>query len=262
MAIRYDSEFNREITRIVKNFNAKVNRLEKQERDLIPDRVKISELKEQYVDRKQLKRKLKQLKSFTKRGAEDIIQTEGGVLMTEWQYETGRADYSYARRKIKARIKKYPQKEKSPYLKDENYVNDKNRLDELQIDFSKLSNEQLRKISKTVEIELSSRLKEEIFKNNLLKRVRGTLISQGYDRDYVDSIISKFQSFTGEQLLQIYKNEQFLADVMDFGDTDGEKRKITVFQNRKGAKLEESEFDKILQKMVTSIQYYELEYKK
>ena len=49
---------------------------------------------------------------------------------------------------------------------------------------------------------------------------------------------------------------------MDFGDTDGEKRKITVFQNRKGAKLEESEFDKILQKMVTSIQYYELEYKK
>lgn len=262
MAIRYNKEFNAEIQKVVRNFNKKVDRLERSEQEIRPEKITVTELKQSYADRRQLKRKLRQLKEFSKRGAEQVILTPGGAEMTEWEFQTGKADYSYARRKIAARIQKYPQREKSPYLKDDNYVNDKARLDELKIDFKNLSNEQLRKISKTVEMELTSRLREETFKNNLMKRVRGTLLSQGYDSDYVEGVMSKLQSFSGEQLLQIYKNEQALADVMDFGDTDGERRKITVFKNRYGAKIEENEFDKILQKMITSLQYYELEYKK
>lgn len=258
MAIRYSKEFNKEIRQVVNNFNNKIKRLERNEQEIIPDKESISELKQIYQDRRQLKRKLRQLKDFSKRGAEEVIITPGGAEMTKWEFETGKADYSMVKRRIKKRVEKYPQKQASPYLKDENLVTDETKLAEMQSAFKNLTADQLRRIKATIDTELKAKMQEDIFKENLLKRLRGSLISQGYD----PSLIDRFESFTGEQLLQIYKNEQYLADIMDFGDTEGNKRKITVFKNRSGATLDESDFNNILQKMITSISYYELEYKK
>lgn len=87
MAIRYDKKLSREIRRTVTNFNAKVRRLEKLQRELIPSRVSVASLKEEFTSRSDLQRKLKELQSFSKRGAEDIITTEGGVRTTRYEFK-------------------------------------------------------------------------------------------------------------------------------------------------------------------------------
>ena len=44
MAIRYDKKLNQEINRTIKNFNQKIARLEKQERELLPSKITKQEL--------------------------------------------------------------------------------------------------------------------------------------------------------------------------------------------------------------------------
>lgn len=87
MAIRYDKKLSRELARTVRNFNAKVRRLERLERELIPSRVSVASLKDEFTDRKELQRRLRELQGFSKRGAEDIITTSGGVRTTRYEFK-------------------------------------------------------------------------------------------------------------------------------------------------------------------------------
>lgn len=87
MAIRYDKKLSRELARTVRNFNAKVRRLERLERELIPSRVSVASLKDEFTNRKELQRRLRELQGFSKRGAEDIITTSGGVRTTRYEFK-------------------------------------------------------------------------------------------------------------------------------------------------------------------------------
>ena len=86
MAIRYDTKLKREIARTVRNFNAKVRRLERMERELIPSRVSVAALMEEFTNRNDLKRRLRELQGFSKRGAEEIITTKAGVRTTRYEF--------------------------------------------------------------------------------------------------------------------------------------------------------------------------------
>lgn len=105
MAIRYDRDLNREISRVVKQFNQKVRRLEKLDRDLIPDRISIQELKTEFTDRKKLKRELNNLLKFTRRGAEDIIKI-GNLRTTKYELERSKKRASVAKRNLTLEIKR------------------------------------------------------------------------------------------------------------------------------------------------------------
>lgn len=75
--IRYDSSYNQEINRVVSNFNRKVRRLEKEERELIPSTVRVSDIKSKFTNRRDLNNYLRELRRFSKRGAEDIVTVKG-----------------------------------------------------------------------------------------------------------------------------------------------------------------------------------------
>ena len=61
MAIRYDKKLNQEINRTIKNFNQKIARLERQDRELLPSKITKKDLKNSVYTRTELRRKLKQL---------------------------------------------------------------------------------------------------------------------------------------------------------------------------------------------------------
>lgn len=82
--IRYDKRLNREIERTIRNFNAKVKRLEKKSHEALPAYESVTNLKSDYTSRYELKRKLKELQRFSKRGAEEIVRTKGGAVTTRW----------------------------------------------------------------------------------------------------------------------------------------------------------------------------------
>lgn len=75
--IRYDSEYNKNIERVVSNFNRKIARLQRQGYDLLPSKVSVRSLKSQYSSRGDLNIRLRELQRFSKRGAEDIVTVDG-----------------------------------------------------------------------------------------------------------------------------------------------------------------------------------------
>lgn len=89
--IRWNESDNQELARVVRNFNAKINRLSKkdpQNKNILPDKISVGQLKNLINTRQDLKRELNSLKRFSKRGAEEIViipNTEYNLKTTKWQ---------------------------------------------------------------------------------------------------------------------------------------------------------------------------------
>lgn len=89
--INWRESDNRELNRVVKNFNAKISRLAKknpQLQNVLPEKVSASQLKELINTRQDLNRELNALKRFSKRGAEEIVSVpdnDYNLQTTKWQ---------------------------------------------------------------------------------------------------------------------------------------------------------------------------------
>lgn len=87
--IKWRESDTKELTRVVKNFNAKLNRLAKSNVDIIlPDKVRVSEIKELINTRQDLLREINMLKRFSKKGSEKAVVIEGNennLTITKWQ---------------------------------------------------------------------------------------------------------------------------------------------------------------------------------
>ena len=76
------------MNRIIRNFNQKISRLEKQNKELLlPNKVTKQELKENAHTRKELLRKLQELKRYSKRDIEKTIILDSGVAISKYEYE-------------------------------------------------------------------------------------------------------------------------------------------------------------------------------
>lgn len=116
MSKRYNIRWNesdlRELTKAVKNFNAKITRLEKNPayKDVIlPERASVKQLKELVTTRRDLQREIKSLKRFTKRGAEKIVRvpiTQNELYITNWQKTEMNRRAGITNRQRNARLKK------------------------------------------------------------------------------------------------------------------------------------------------------------
>lgn len=87
--IRWKQSDNKELAKVVHNFNAKIKRLEKKNPELkeaLPEKVSVKQLKNLIQTRKDLNRELRSLKRFSKRGAEEIITYgKNNITLTKWQ---------------------------------------------------------------------------------------------------------------------------------------------------------------------------------
>ena len=264
MAIRYDKNFNKEIQKVVKNFNAKITRLEATEQEILPEKTSVKELKTIYQDRRQLKRKLKQLRKFSEKGMEKVLITPGGAEMTQWEYETGKADYTVAKRRLGKQVKAGLSKPKSPFLKSEELQNAEDKLSEMKKSFKDYSQSELEFIQNIVNKELKHKYYEEIFKRNLLAKFETIIQERGIAEEMGEKgIISRLQKFSGEELLKIYKDVQGLSSIMEYGDTLGMKNKIKLkSQAHKGVYIEKTDFDDMVEKFINDLSIYEKMYKK
>lgn len=102
--IRYDSSYNQEINRVVSNFNRKVRRLEKEERELLPTPVKVQDLKEKFTNRRDLNIYLNELRRFSKRGAEEVMDV-GGKKFTRYQVDIFKRRLRRERTRLTKQIK-------------------------------------------------------------------------------------------------------------------------------------------------------------
>lgn len=102
--MKFKSSTNKEIARVVKNFNQKISRLEKLGRENLPEKISIKDLKSNVYSSSDLKRELNKLKRFSMRGAEDVL-TGYGTPITKWEKRNIGIQVRTAKAKITRQLK-------------------------------------------------------------------------------------------------------------------------------------------------------------
>ena len=98
-----------DLNKAVKNFNAKITRLEKKNPELknaLPEKVSVRQIKQLVDNRNDVLREIKALQRFTKRGSEQIIDAPNNqynLKLTKWQKEEMTRRTAIINRKRKVR---------------------------------------------------------------------------------------------------------------------------------------------------------------
>lgn len=89
--IRWGEADEAELKRVVKNFNAKLTRLEKKDpknANALPERISAAQLRDMIETRQDLNRELNALRRFSERGAEELVEVpdnDYNLKITKWQ---------------------------------------------------------------------------------------------------------------------------------------------------------------------------------
>lgn len=94
--IRFDSDYNSEIYKTVRNFNRKIRRLSSKGVRNLPEPISTRELKRNYQERGLLNKQLKLYQAFGQRDALAEIETSGGVKLGKWELDYLKANRNAA----------------------------------------------------------------------------------------------------------------------------------------------------------------------
>ena len=222
MAIRYDKQFSEDIRKVVSNFNRKVARLEKQERELIPEKISVKDLKNQFISRYELKRKLNELKRFSQRGVEEVITTEKGIKFTKWGFENLKREVRRAKYVTNREIKSLS-KGLTPLTitRKSSFNLAKSRMKILDKDINNLTQGELNKLTANINRVLDYDQKAEQFQDNFTSMIFSEYGISGAPKYIVDGLTEFFSKLTPQQLLKLNKISSEVQAITDYSPTKG-----------------------------------------
>lgn len=227
MAIRYDKKLNQEINKTIKNFNQKIARLEKQERELLPSKITKKDLKNSVYTRTELQRKLKELQRFSKRGAEEVIETKGGVKLTQYELQNIKRENARVKRNItreinrlkvnKPKILGKTQSSTFSEMGDTDYLNLLARRKALEKDINVLSREELERFTKLIEkTGKNQQYMNSIFKENYFEMLSDLAYYFDYDNDKLNKLKEKLMSLKPKDFLKLFKEDKSIRAILDY----------------------------------------------
>lgn len=227
MAIRYDKKLNQEINRTIKNFNQKIARLEKEQRDLLPSKITKKQLKESVYTRNELQRKLKELKRFSQRGAEEVITTSGGVRLTRYELNEIKRENARVKRNVTREInrlkvekpKVFGKKQTSTYseMGDTDYLNLLARRKALEKDVNRLTREEYERFKKLVaKTGKNQQYMNNIFKENYIDMLTKTAYFFEYDNNKLELLKGKLMSLDSNKFLKLFKEDKSIHAILDY----------------------------------------------
>ena len=227
--IRYNKALNDKISKTVRNYNAKISRLEKKNPYLaLPDKITATSVKNMSDTRKDLNRELSKLKRFSKRGAENTIMLPSGEMVSAYELAELKRESARLQRNLTRRINKLASiKPKVAGIEQDytyaemgdmrlnNMIAKRNALKNFK---SKLtSGEDVKKYMKLIE---TTRNKQNyqinIFKNNYLdKMLFAEAYMIGYDQDKINVIKEKMSTLSNKDFLNAFDNEKLFQMIRD-----------------------------------------------
>ena len=227
MAIRYDKKLNQEINRTIKNFNQKIARLEKQERELLPSKISKKELKENVYTRTELKRKLKELQRFSKRGAEDVITTRGGVRLTKYELNEIKRENVRLKRNITREINRlktdkpkiFGKKQTSTFseMGDTDYLNLVAIRNALEKDISKLTPKEFERFKKLIEkTGKNQQYMNNLFKENYFKMLTDLAYYFDYDSNKLNILRENLMKLKPNDFLKLFREDKSIRAILDY----------------------------------------------
>lgn len=214
-----------DINKVVRNFNAKIRRLEKKgfPSYLLPERESVRKIKKYYpyTSKRELNIKLKELKSFTKRGSERVVRLPESRV-TKYQYDLMKK----RQRRIKSKIARELQEEKKGLTVFN--IHKRMRVKELSTLLNKLkkpfkSREDISKINIEYLKEYSPKRKK-VFYDNFFEALFKDARFINYNKDRLQEIKRKLQSYTPEQLIELSSKNTMIQNIFDYyniNDSEG-----------------------------------------
>ena len=223
--IRYDTSLTKELNTLVRNYNAKVRRLEKKGVEA-PRKLTTKELKRKFTTRKELKRELKELSFFTKRGSEEKVKIKNDEIekykFHRIKSEVRRAKYTLTRqikiegnkpfvfqgRKTSAKVSEFP---------TEQYRNLKAKRQALNKDLTKLNRGELERISSRSRGDISGiSEKDKSLYWNYWDAINDLGTTFGINQDRLETIRKKLFSLGLSGFTRAFNNEQILKDLISY----------------------------------------------
>lgn len=227
MAIRYDKKLNQEINKTIKNFNQKIARLEKQERELLPNKITKKDLKSNVYTRTELQRKLKELQRFSMRGAEDIITTSGGVRLTRYDYQNLKRENTRLKQNITREINRLKLEKPKIFGKtqtstfsemgDHYYLNLVAIRKVFEKNINKLSRDEFERFTKLIEkTGRNQQYMNNIFKENYFEMLTTLAYYYDYDKKKLDYMKNKLMKLKPNKFLRLFQEDKSIRAILDY----------------------------------------------
>ena len=174
-----------------------------------------------------LRTKLKELKRFSTRGAEEIITTSGGVRLTKFEYENIKKESARIKRNITREIKRlqtekpkiFGKKQTSTFsqMGDTDYLNLVARRKALQKDINKLGREEFSRYSKLVEkTGRNQQYMNNIFKQNYFDMLTALGYQFDYDNGKLSDLKDKLMKLKPNDFLKLFKEDKSISAILDY----------------------------------------------
>lgn len=228
MAIRWNSQLKSEVRKTVKSFNAKIRRLQQKgvTAALLPDMVSSREIHAGITNRRDLEKRLAQLREFTSAGV--VERSEGGVMGTNqlFLYRIGEANKA-----INAIKKEYERIEsiqtRYPMMKSEYQANLESKMEYLSRDIRKLDPRQINIFNKNLLTSEQKTIRDEQFYRNFNKMIFFNAYKASLPPSLVASIAGKIDQFTPAELLELYATEptfRSVKEMYEMGKNEGQEK--------------------------------------
>lgn len=225
MPIRYDKNLNKEIARVVKNFNQKISRLEKQNREMLPQKVTVKEIKQGLTNKRDLNVRLRELRQFSQKGQENIITTSGGVTLSRYELTKLRNMQkrlkSRTYRQLKSREITKPtilgkeQARTFAEMGDDYYSKLLGRKQKLSRNISKLSPEELQDyINFLNRNTFNYSTKQQIFMENYFDMLSDLAYYIDYDAGKIEKLKDKLMRLRPDIFYKLFDREQAIKSIL------------------------------------------------
>ena len=221
MAIRYDDGLNKELRRVVHNFNQKRKRAIKRGYHYLPSIQYVSELKARYDTKADLLRELKYLEKFNlKRDqALKVVETSGGAKAIQWEF-----DY----------LKAHQKQAKAFFQKEYNLIASKvgkfpgermrlntiaKKLDTLDLDLAYMSQSQFNSYRAAINEVVNKPLKYAAGYRGFLSEVEGVMKMVGIPDTDIKKFFDNIESLTPEQFHYLYEKNDLVSRVFELADS-------------------------------------------
>ena len=223
MAIRFNKAYNDEISKVVKNFNQKVNRLHKRGVTHLPERQTVAELKSRYESRKQLNKELQLMKQFTKAKKTDLlkeVETEGGVKSTAWNIQYLKELTSDAKQFYDRQIESISKNDIIYDIGRKSYVeNLKRERDFLEYNIDELNKSDFKTYNKIIKKFTGYSTLAKRSYRGFMSEVEGVMRMVGIENKNINEFMEKFKELKPHQFVQMYNENNLIHKVYDIADS-------------------------------------------
>lgn len=227
--IRYNKELVNYINKTVRNYNAKIRRLEKVNPSLaLPEKITAKSIKNASNNRKELIRNLNKLKRFSDRGAEDTIILPSGEFVSRWELSELKRESARLQRNLTKRINELASTtpKVAGIKQDYNYA----QMGDMRLNNMIAKRDTIARMSKTItkggnlknfmKLLETTRNKQNyqisIFRNNYIdKMLTYQAYAIGYDSDKINEIKAKLNKLSDKDFLKFFDEEKLVQMIRD-----------------------------------------------